>query len=81
MVLIRTILCGFLREVSGAVRSTIETALVATGKIDSIYIAIFAQSIGEVPQCFGGRSLDDAKAGVRGTCRALRSTFPCRKKR
>ena len=64
MVLIRTILGGFLHEVGGAVRSTVETALVATGKVYGIYIAIFAQSIGEVPKCFGVAGRDDAKAVI-----------------
>ena len=73
--LVCTIHGGFLREVWGAVGSTVETALVAAGKVYGIYIAIFAQSIGKVPHGFGMTGCDDAKAIVGSACKGLAFHF------
>ena len=81
MVLVCTILGCLLREIGGAIGSTVETALVAAGKVYGIYVAILAQGIGKVPKGLGVTRRNDAKAVVGSACKALRSTLPCREKR
>ena len=71
MVLVCTIHGGFLREVWGAVGSTVETALVAVGKVYGIYVAILAQGIGKVPKGLGVTRRNDAKAVVGSACKGF----------
>ena len=71
MVLVCTILGCLLREIGGAIRSTVETALVAAGKVYGIHIAILTQGIGKVPKGLGVTRRNDAKAVVGSACKGF----------